>query len=352
MTPRTLTVFAAITVVTVAAAAWAVTQRPAPVRIPTDRELVFPKLGPALNDVAALEVRMAGRTFTARRDGERWGIAELKDYPVQFDKVKTVLVELSQLRFLEAKTSDPERYDRLELRDVTAKDAKSKHVTVRGAGNATLAEGLIGKRNANLFGTGRGGTYLRVGGDKQTWLAEGIVSLGDGPADWISKKIVDLKAADMQKLVIMSPKGGGVVIHRAKKDDKDFTLDDIPPGKKQRGQWETNQMPTALEKLELMDVRLAEEVPFPDGPYKGEFTTFDGLVLKTEAAKVGKKYWARFSASAEALTGEGADKAKEFVQEFNTRVGGYVYEIPEAAGKKLACEHRNLLDDAGANACT
>lgn len=352
MTPRSFTIFAAVTAVTVVAAIVAVAERPTPVRIPTDRALVFPRIAPALNDVAALEIRMPDRSFTVKREGERWGIAELNGHPAQFDKVKTVLVELSQLRLLEAKTSDPQRYERLELRDVTAKDAKSRYVAVRDAKGTVLAQGYLGKRNANLFGSGRGGTYLRVDDKPQTWLAEGTVSLGDGPADWVSKKLVDLKATDVQKLTIQSPKGGGVVIHRAARDEKDFKLDDIPPDKKQRGQWETNQMPTALENLELMDIRLADEITFPDGPYKGEFLTFDGLTVKTEAAKVGKKYWARFSASAEGVTGDAAEKVKTFVEEFNGRTRGYVYEVPEAVGKKLACEHRNMLDDAGINACT
>jgi len=361
MTPRSFIVFAAVTAITVVAAIVAVGQRPAPTQIPTDRALVYPKLATALNDAGSIEIRVPGRTFTVKRDGEGWGIVELKSYPALFDKVKTLLVELAQLRFLEAKTADAARYDRLAVQDVAAKDAKPaaddkapkpKYVVVRDAKGAVLADGHIGKRNASLFGSDKGGTYLRVDNDKQSWLAEGIVSLGDGPADWISKKIVDVKSADVKKLAIVSPKGGGLVIHREKPTDKDFTLDDIPAGKKPRGQWETNQMPTALEGLELIDVRRADEIKFPDGAYKGEFTTFDGLVVKTEAAKVGKSYWARFSASADGVTGTDADKVKKFVDAFNQRVQGFVYEISEAVGKKLACEHRNMLDDAGANACT
>jgi hypothetical protein len=361
MTPRSFTVFAAVTGLMVVAAVVAVAQRPAPTHIRTNQALIYPALAKSVNDAASIAIRVPGRSFTVKRNGNGWGIAELNGYPALFDKVKTVLVQLAQLRFLEAKTSDATRYDRLAVQDVAAKDegasgddkdAKPKYVEVRDAKGTVLAEGHLGKRNANLFGSDKGGTYLRVGNDKQSWLAEGIVSLGDGPADWISKKIIDVKSADIKKLTILSPKGGGLVIHRAAKTDKDFTLDDIPPGKKQRGQWETDQMATALEGLELSDVRRADEIKFPDGPYKGAFTTFDGLVVKTEAGEVGKKYWARFSASAGDAGGADAAKLKKFVDEFNRRVHGFVYEIPEAVGKKLACEHRNMLEGAGENACT
>jgi hypothetical protein len=336
----------------VVAAIVAVGQRPAPTRISTDRALVFPKVASALNEVASLEIRTPGRTFTVKREQGRWGIVELKGYPVQFDKVKTVLVELSQLRFLEPKTSDTARYDRLDLRDVTATGARSKYIIARDSKGAVLAEGTIGRRNDSLFGTGKGGTYLRLKEDKQTWLAEGILSLGAGPADWVSKQVVDIKGDEVRKIVVVSPKGGGVVVRREKKTDKDFKLDDIPQGKKQRGQWETNQMPKALEGLKLVDVRRADEVEFADGPYKGTVTTFDGLVVHTESAQVGKKYWARFSATTDASAGEIPDKVKKQAEEINARLKGYVYEIPEEAGKKLTCEHRNMLEGAGINACT
>jgi len=341
--------FSIVTAVLVIAAIVAVGMRPAPTLIPKNRALVFGGLDARLNEVAALEVAVPGRTFTVHRSGDGWGIKELKDFPAKFEKVKTVLVELSQLRYLEAKTSDPARFDRLQLRDVTAEGAKSKQVTVRDKDGKVLAKGLIGKRNESLFGSGRGGTYIRVGGKPQTWLVEGIVQLGNGPPDWISRKLPDVKGDLVKRITVMSPKGGGVVIKREAPTDKDFKLEDIPPGKNQRGQWETNQMPKALEGVELTDIRRADEIPFPaDGTYKGRIETFGGLVVLTEAAKIGKKYWTQISATADGA----GDEIKKIADGINERFKGYVFEIPEEPGKKLTCEHVNMLEGAGINACT
>ena len=349
MNPKSFIAFASVTAVLVVAAVVAVASRPAPTTIPTDRKLVFGHLDARLNDVAALEVTVPGRTFTVARSGDGWGIKELKNYPAEFDKLKTVLVELSELRYLEAKTSDPQRFERLHLRDVTVKGAKSKKVIVRDKSGKVLAEGLIGKRNANLFGTGKGGTYIRVDSKPQTWLAEGIVQLGNGPPDWISKKLVDVKSDGMKEISVTSPKGGHVVISRDKASDKDFKLADIPAGKHQRGQWETNQMPKALEGLELVDIRRADEIAFPkDATYKARLETFNGLIVEAESAKVGKKYWTRLSAS---VAGDDA-AAKKTAEDINRRLKGYTFEVKEDVGKKLTCEHVNMLEGAGVNACT
>lgn len=351
MTPKSFIALALVTVIMVGAAVGAVVTQPAPTSIPKDRELVFPKIGPALNEIAALEVNTAGRDFTVQFKDGNWVLASVGDYPVVFDKVKTVLVQLSELKFLEAKTANEDRYARLHVQPVSAEDAKSKEVTVRDRSGDVLAKGLIGKKVDTLFGTDRGGTYLRLDGEQRSWLAEGTVDLGEGPADWVSKKIVDVKGERMKRLVVRAPDGGTVVVQREDAKQEDFKLSDIPEGKKQRGQWETNQMPKALEGLELKNLFTAAEIEFKDGAYVAEFETFDGLVIRTEAAKVGKKYWARFSASAENAKGENAEEVKKRAEEINARVKGYVYEIDEAPGKKLTCDHVNLLEGAGVNAC-
>jgi hypothetical protein len=348
MTPKNLLVFSSVTVVLVVAAAVSVANRPTATVIPKDRPFVFEGLGERLNDAFSVEIQTADRKFTIQRVDDGWGIAELKGYPANFDKVKTVLVEMSQLRYLEPKTGDPARFERLDLRDVTAKGAKSKKVTVKDKSGKPLAEGLIGKRNEDLFGTGKGGVYMRIAGKEESWLIEGIVSTGTGAADWVSKKVLDISGGAMKRLQIDSPKGGHVAVSRKAATDKNFTLEDIPAGKRQRGEWETNQMPKAFENLTLIDLKRADEVKFPEGAYKGSFTTFDGLVVKSEAAKVGKKYWVRLSA---ATTDEADETTKKRAKSINDRLVGYVYEVKEEVGKKLACEHVNLLEGAGIKAC-
>ncbi|NKB19751.1 MAG: DUF4340 domain-containing protein [Alphaproteobacteria bacterium] len=353
MTARSFILYSIITAILVVAAIVAVSSRPASTLIARDRALIFPGVDAKLNDVASFEIKSADRAYTIKRKSDGWGIAELGGYGADFNKVKTVLVELAQLKFLEAKTSDPKRYERLGLRDVTAKGAKSREITVRDKDGKVLASGLIGNRNEDLFGSGRGGTYMRVGDKKQTWLVEGIVSTGAGPSDWVNKKIVDIKRPRIKRLVIQAPGGGLTVVSRPLAKQKDFQLADIPAGKRQRGKWETNDMAKVLDKVELIDLKRADQIPMPkDKLYKATIQTFGGLLIHTQAIKVGKKkFWARFSASVDAGAATDAKKVKEAADIFNARHNGYVYEVNEKTGKKLTCDHVNLLEGAGLKAC-
>ena len=109
MTPKTFIAFSLVTAVTVVAAAVSVANRPAATYIPKDRPYVFAGLDEKLNDTFSFAIQNADRKFTVRRTKNGWGIEELNDYPAKFDNVKTLLVQLSQLRYLEPKTADPER---------------------------------------------------------------------------------------------------------------------------------------------------------------------------------------------------------------------------------------------------
>jgi hypothetical protein len=353
MSAKSLLVFMLMTLVLVVAAVVAVGSRPVSVSIPTDRALVFPDVAPGLNLVTEVEIRTPERTYTIARKGDKWGVKEINDYPVRFEKVKTALVDISKLRFLEAKTSDPERYDRLEVEDVTAKRAKSRRITVR-AGDKVLASTIIGKRNDRLFGTDKGGTYLRKDGDPRSWLAEGIVRLGAGPADWVPTELMNINSLLIKSMVITSPSGAVVTIQRDSPKKKDFKLT-APKGKPVRGQWETNEMTKALENLKLEDLQVAGAVEFPGGPYVGVITTFDGVIIHTEAAELGpkgkKEHWVRFRAEVAPDAGRFAESARKQVTDINSRLKGYVYKVPEAVGKRLACELKNILEGAGINAC-
>ncbi len=351
MTARSFILYSIVTAILVVAAIVAISSRPASTMIARDRALIFPGVDEKLNDVVSFEIKSADRTYTVKRTSNGWGIDELNGYSADFGKVKTVLVELAQMKFLEAKTSDPDRYERLNLRDVTTKGAKSRKITVVDKNGKVLASGLFGRLNEDLFGSGRGGIYMRVGESKQAWLVEGMLTAGKGPADWVNKKVVDIKRPRVKRLVVQSPGGSLTVVSRPLAKQKDFRLADIPKGKRQRGQWETNEMAKVLDKLELVDLKRAGEVPMPkDRLYKASIETFDGLLIHSEAIKVGKKYWARFSASVDSAATD-SKKVKQAAEAFNVRHIGFVYEVKEDKGKKLTCDYINLLEGAGIKAC-
>ena len=102
MTARSFILYSIVTAVLVVAAIVAISSRPASTMIARDRALIFPGVDEKLNDVVSFEIKSADRTYTVKRTSNGWGIDELNGYTADFSKVKTVLVELAQMKFLEA----------------------------------------------------------------------------------------------------------------------------------------------------------------------------------------------------------------------------------------------------------
>ena len=100
---------------------------------PQTDALVLPELRQKLDGVVRIALLRAGAKTTLVRWGDRWVVAEKGNYPADGGKVRQALAGLAELRYVEPKTSKAELYPRLEVEDVSQKDAKSTLVTVSDA---------------------------------------------------------------------------------------------------------------------------------------------------------------------------------------------------------------------------
>lgn len=345
MKPRTFWAFTAVTVVVAAAAIFSVARQQSPTSVQVSGERAFPALANALNDAAEVTVKSNAATFTIKKTAEAWVLVEKDNYPVDFDKLKSALVKLAELRLLESKTSDPSRYERLQLNDVGDKDAKSKEVSVKDAKGQVLAASVIGRRNASLFGATASGTYIRRANDPQAWLAEGDVDIGATPKDWLQIRLVEIPSDRVKSVEIVQPTGEKLFLHKEKPDDKNYTVDNIPQGRKLASEGEANGIGGGLWRLELEDVKQAAQMPF-DKPVVATFKTFDGITVRIESITVDKDVWSRIAASADDQQGDDAakEKLKAEAAAITERAKGWAYKMSPGDGERLTRKLDDLLE--------
>ena len=87
------------------------------------------------------------------------GVVERDNYLVDGNILRRLLVALDQLKVLEAKTRDPKRFERIDLRDLTP-GARGGQVVVRDSQGEVVFDAIIGKRRANSAG-GPARVYVR-----------------------------------------------------------------------------------------------------------------------------------------------------------------------------------------------
>ena len=345
MKPRSFLVLAGLTVLAVIAAILVVIDQPALTTLTKGDESAFEVLTERVNDAAELAVRSNEATFSIVKTDTGWGMKDRAEYPVHFDKVKTALVGLSELKLLEAKTSDPSRYKRLEVEEPDTEEAQSVRFEIKDAAGKSMASGLVGRLNPNLFGEGGGGTYLRRGKEEQSWLAAGEVSLGKTRNDWMVRDIVDIAAEKVRRAVIRQPEGAEIVVTQEKPDSREYKLEGIPEGRKLKDSGEAKNLAGGLWRLTFEDVKPAADIKFPPKPNVSVYETFDGLKVHIEMTTVDDVVWGRFSATAKGASGEKAEDVRKKAAEITERAKGWVYELSAGEGERLTTKIEDILED-------
>ncbi|MGE4063641.1 MAG: DUF4340 domain-containing protein [Rhodospirillaceae bacterium] len=302
-------------------------------------EPVFPGLIDRVQEnLKAVVIRHSGGTISLDRDGNTFRYREKANYPADNDKVVDLVVDIARLTKLESKTSRPERYGRLDLQEPTEKGSNAKQVTLLDANGKEMAALIIGKRKYTLGGK-EGGTYVRLPGDAQTWLAQGEVNPGVAPRDWIARDIADVPDAAVKRVSVTTPKGDRVIAARGA--DEKFMIENLPKGVTLESEFTAEEYSRILDGLEAEDVAPADQMPFPkDQTYRAVVETVEGSTITVEMVEVKDQSWVKISAQPGKDAGA-QSSAGQAMAAINARAEGRVFQVP---AYKVSIMKRTLTD--------
>ncbi|MGB9649441.1 MAG: DUF4340 domain-containing protein [Stellaceae bacterium] len=337
MQSRSLTLLASATAALVAIAIAVLASGDRGVSRAAPGQPAFPALAAKLGDVASVTVSRNGTTMTFIRDGDSWLVAEKGNYPANAAKISQIVRAMADLTLVEPKTQNPDLYPRLEVEDPG--HGKSALVAVKDKSGGDLAQAIVGKRRYDRLGAGNDGVYLRKPGEAQSWLARGTLDPSGDPASWLDRQVIDISEKKIAKVTLTQPDGSKLVISRAA-PDASFAVEDAPADAKFKSESTTSGPATALETLDLDDVKPAGEWPVADKEVvTASFTTFDGLTVDLRLMERDKSNWIAISA-----TGSGSAEAD--AKKIDDRVSHWTYAIPAYKANLLKTKLADLLEPA------
>lgn len=301
----------------------------------------FPGLATKANDIARVEIVKGRETVTLVRAGEGWTVAERNNYAADVAVLRPLVLELSQLKTVEAKTSKPDQYQKLGVEDPAGEDAASTGVTLKDAQGQVLASAVLGMNRDSDDGAKKM-SYARRSGEAQAWLVEGQVNVPVEPRVWLSKEIViDIFSSRIKSYSVSLPEGDRYLIARDKPDDKGFKYLPPPRTGKIRSQARLDDMAGALEHVTPLDVFPATAFPLdPAKVAKNEYRTFEGIVVKTTLQEKEGKTYVAYEVSADAAV---TDTGKQEAQAIAGKVNGWVFEIPDARAALMTKKNSDVL---------
>ncbi len=352
--------FYLLTAATAALIAATVALTPAAVTVrATPGERLFANLdAKTINAAASLTVTHKGKNFTVHQKDGAWVVKEFADYAADTSLVRKALFALTEIRPHEAKTKDPARLGKLDLDDPAGKEASGKQLTVKDKDGKILADVVFGKGNSTNVILGKEMVYVRKAGDNQAWLAEGDPTLKAEPLDWVLRGFIDIDVERIRETITKDEKDGlRVHLVKEKAEDKEFTLKNLPEGRKTKEARQLNYVAEAFDNVNLDDVRKAGDIDFEkNGVGSGTWRSFDGLVVSVKMADQDKKFWIAIAAEVDeaALLKDkpkpesklkDADAVKKEAADINAKVKAWAYHVPTTSSRFMQYKLEDVLEE-------
>lgn len=315
------------TLVAVLAAAWAIQRDWSQWGANVTGSKVFPQLADGLADVAQVKLRHRDTVITLVREPEGWIVVESDGFPARAKPIQELLFALSESRKLEAKTREPNRYERLYLEDPATPKARSKGIQVLDKEGNVLADLVLGKENLLLQTIGEGGAYLRIPGDPQTWLASGNLVASEEFLAWLDNPLIDIPRQRFEGASLRHPDGDTLIVGRSSEERGTFVLKNMGDDEELINEFYPSDIARAFENFEVSDARRAGKVAFPaDRTISGTYRTTDGLTLTFDLTTADGEDWVRFkSVSTE---NRRSPEAAAEVEKIAKRSEGWAFRLP------------------------
>ncbi|MFZ4409362.1 MAG: DUF4340 domain-containing protein [Paracraurococcus sp.] len=275
--------------------------------------LAFPGLADRLQGAARIEIRKHEGSVVLARQGDAWGLADKGGYPVRAEKLREMLVGLTELRLTEARTADPGQHARLGVDDPGQAGSTALLLRVLDGKGAPLAELILGRRRVRTQGNVPESIYVRRPEESQAWLAEGRLAVDADPQLWLDRDIANLAPDRIRRVEIRRSGEPDLVLGRAA--DAPRLHVEQPAGAPPADEVTLDEVARAFEFLTFLEVKPAAEAP---GKPIGEsrFDLADGLSLRVAPSLDEGNVWIR-------LRAEGGEEA----QRLNARWGAWAFQV-------------------------
>jgi len=343
MQPRSFLLLLAVTLLAVAGAVAATLTNPIAKVADSVSIPALPLLAERAGEVAAIEIesgaggiRLELQTVEGAETGQ-WVLASKSGYPADPAAVKQLLVGLVALKLNDALTDDPKRFARLQLEELDAAGARSRRVRVLAADGDVLADLYVGRGVNRLVGESEGGTYLRLAGETQAWLAAGALALPADALGFADRRITTLPDDSVRRVAIAHPDGQVVLAERETPDQLLAVKTGLPEGAP-ADPAQLRRLAQLLEQLAFEDVAAEDAVAFPAAVVHTEVTSFDGVGVQLALAEIDGKYWRRVSASLAEEHSPLPDRkqaAESFAATLDAKAEGWVFQLSPAAWQRL-----------------
>lgn len=337
MQPKTLTGLFFLTLAAVGLAIGSTWARPGNDGFDRRGDPVFPDLARQANQITGLTLEAGDWRAELRREGDRF--IDASGYPVRTEPVRAIVTGLSTLSYEEPKTRDPDRYGDLDLADPDAATGAGQAVRLL-EGDDTLAAVIVGQRDLSVGGM-RGGVFVRLADQPQSWLMRGSVTLPAARSALFDAQLLGWNADDVAALDLADA-GASLQLRSARAGEP---LQAAGDGSLPLDADKVEALRNVVTALRFTDVRKADTSATPAGELI--YRARNGIVLKVQrlvsAQAANEQRWLRLTVSAAA---DADDTASAQLASLQQRLEGFDFAVAEPTWETLSTGPAQLASKA------
>jgi len=315
---------------------------------PVAGEPMFPKLSQGLAEASKVTVQTPQYTASWElRDGV-WVSPERGGYPSRAGTASDLVAGVARLTKVEGKTSNPDWYQYIRVGDPAATPPTGvAHVTVATANGDVLADAVLGARSFSIPASHtRGGMYVRIPAEAQTWLVEGSAAVPAGLPEWFDT-LIDIPGPEITGVTILE--GDKPVLETTKTDQTtgNYEIAYLDPAVGAAGDVANSNsirsLASGIVGLRFDDVRAIDSFAPGATARTDRFTMTSGMQLDVTLIEADGAHWATFKATApQGSAGEAA------AADITARTGKWAFRLDASRVTRLNQPVINLIQKPGA----
>jgi hypothetical protein len=214
--------------------------------------LVFPGLKEQLSELTGIKVTNPnGSSVTMVKQQDNWVLEEKSGYKVDFSKLSRFLVNFSELRVVEEKTSISTNHSRL---GVAENDPGAGTRVIVSPGEYSL---LVGNQAPSQ------GSFVRYADDTQVYLTNKPVAASTDWIEWIDPVVINIEPASVREVTIESSAAQLLFANRNEASGE-FELREIPAGRELKYATVADSLARLLVNVRMLNVEPYDPVIFDD----------------------------------------------------------------------------------------
>lgn len=293
------------------------------------------------DQISKIIIQDSVQIITLQKEQGSWYVLERNRYPVISSNVDDLLYSLASLKIVEAKTSNKDYYQQLNVSDLSEPESQAVLISVIDKYNDVVLKMYVGKKEPVYSGENYDEhVFVRRANDAQTWLLQGTVSLSTQVRDWVEQPLLDILDTNEIKSVEIINDKSNIKIAKTSKADEDFSLKDIQQSKEMVLDLDTiNAIPFEIAELEFNDVQIATN-NLDGNKLIATLETFDGIKIQLEFYKTNDKILAHVFAN---HTVDASPEIQNKVDKFNAKKKGWLFELSPEIYQELSLNNDDFF---------